>query len=303
MKKILLITLAVLSITAAKSQTIGAARSAGLGSTVTVNGMVTHGSELGIIRYLQDNTGGIGAYPGAGSASGFSVVALGDSVTITGVLKEFKNLLEIDPITAFTVHTSGNTLPAAQVITPATFDENVEGELVKIMNCTFAASGTFTGNASGNNYTVTSNSQTFVLRILPSNTSIVGTPIPTVAVDITGIASQFCNTPTVGCTSGYQLLARTISDITTSAPAGINEQSINNQLSVYPNPSSTKINFVIANGSTVKSAVLTDALGKVVYTSDKNTNSIDVSSFPNGIYYLMVETNKNKYQTKVSVSK
>jgi len=42
---------------------------------------------------------------------------------------------------------------------------------------------------------------------------LVGEVIPSGSVNLTGIMSQFCFTPTTGCTSGYQLLLRTLNDI------------------------------------------------------------------------------------------
>ena len=85
----------------AKSQVISidSARSLPLGTVVTVSGVVTNGSELGIIRYFQDQTGGLCAY-----SSTLSTVNRGDSITIKGTLKSYNNLLEMDPVTSIVVH-------------------------------------------------------------------------------------------------------------------------------------------------------------------------------------------------------
>ena len=50
---------------------ISVARGMSEGSVVTIEGIVTNGSELGIIRYIQDETGAIPAYPGSGSIGDF----------------------------------------------------------------------------------------------------------------------------------------------------------------------------------------------------------------------------------------
>ena len=100
---------------------ISQARMQSLGSSVTISGIVTNGAELGPIRYIQDATGGLSAYPGTGSVS-FSCQR-GDSMTVTGVLKNYNGLLELDPITAYTVHSSGNALPTPVVITAAQIGE------------------------------------------------------------------------------------------------------------------------------------------------------------------------------------
>src|SRR5688572_27382102 len=96
--------------------TIAAARALGAGSTVTVSGIVTNGPELGVIRYFQDATGGLSAYSTNSSlppnSTAFSSLMPGDSIIVTGTLKSYNNLLELDPVTALIVVTSGKPLPA-----------------------------------------------------------------------------------------------------------------------------------------------------------------------------------------------
>ena len=62
--------------------TIAEARASAEGTTVTVRGIVVNGSELGPIRYMQDETGAIAAYDFAATAD----VVAGDSIEVTGVL-------------------------------------------------------------------------------------------------------------------------------------------------------------------------------------------------------------------------
>ena len=124
---------------------IAAARTQPLGSTVTVRGVVTNGSELGIIRYLQDATAGIGLYDNANTAG----MQRGDSVEVTGILYEFSGLLEISPLTSVNLISSGNALPAIQTTTIPSLGESLEGELVKVNNVSFVNAGaTFSGNAT-----------------------------------------------------------------------------------------------------------------------------------------------------------
>ncbi|MBK9452830.1 MAG: T9SS type A sorting domain-containing protein [Bacteroidetes bacterium] len=186
------------------AQTIATVRTASIGSTVTVRGIVTNGSELGSIRYVQNGTAGIAIY-----GSNLSSLQRGNSVVATGPLTNYNNLLEVTPVNSFT-DLGPQTLPAFQTITVPQMNETTEGELVRFDNCTFAlGGGTFAGNT---NYNVTSGGQTLQVRI--ANTSpLVGTVIPAAAVHLTGIASQFCVNPTSGCTTGYQLLLRDANDI------------------------------------------------------------------------------------------
>ena len=94
MKNILIIILVISSLETAFSQDIAIARTQPLLSTVTVTGIVTNGSELGEIRYIQDGTAGIALYDTTAN-SYLSNVLRGDSITITGGLDVFNGLLEI----------------------------------------------------------------------------------------------------------------------------------------------------------------------------------------------------------------
>jgi len=69
MKKIIITALLFVGIltTGYAQENILEAREMPIGTVVTVKGIATNGSELGIIRYMQDATAGIAAY---GSAVG-----------------------------------------------------------------------------------------------------------------------------------------------------------------------------------------------------------------------------------------
>lgn len=300
MRTILLLASTLAFVLQSKAQmTIAAARAAAVGSTVTVTGIVTNDKELGtFIRYFQDGTAGIAAYSSTASVAGFTNVAIGDSITVTGPTKQFNNLLEIDPIQGFTVNASAKPLPAPMVVTPSGFVESTEGRLIQIQNCMFSASGNF---ASNTNYTLTSSSQTFVMRVVSTATSIIGTPIPTGAVNVTGISSQFCSSPSTGCTTGYQLLPRTLADITSFS--GIKESSLASQpISVYPNPASSKISFNV-NNEIVSGVTVTDNLGRTVIASKENADHLDVSKLSNGVYFIVIATDKHIYNSKFTIER
>lgn len=295
MKKLLFLACTCTLALNTQSQNIATVRTAALGTTVTVRGVVVNGGELGIIRYVQDNSAGIAAY-----GSTLTSVNRGDSILISGELKEFKNLLELDPIEGYTIIPNGH-LPTPQVITPSQFGEAHEGELLKVLNCSFGTSGTFAANT---NYTVTSNGQQLVVR---TNTSspIVGTSIPSGTTHIIGVGSQFCNTPTSGCTFGYQLLIRDASDLTTShtstVTTGVSKVEETASISVFPNPVTNNLNFKINKNEPVTSVTITDVSGRVVYSNDQATTTIDISGLAHGLYNLNVSTEKNNFQTKFVV--
>lgn len=206
MKKIALsfICLVVAGLQAFSQNTIAEARALPIGTTVTVRGIVTNGSEIGSsIRYLQDNTAGIAGY----SYNFLHTFLRGDSVVITGVLKNYNQLLELDPVTSAEVLAQGKPLPDPQVITPGQLTEPYEAELVTMIGVTFAnGGGVFAGNT---NYNVTANGETAQVRVNVAS-NLVGKIIPTDEVTIIGICSQFHYTdPNLG----YQLLLRDTLDI------------------------------------------------------------------------------------------
>ena len=124
----------------------------GLGSTVTVSGIVT--ADFNLTKtdvYVQDATAGINLY----SATRYFDYQLGDSITVTGTILQFRGLTEISPDpTLFVIHSHGHTVPDPKILTAAevnlTFNsddytEPNEGRLVRINNVTFNASnGTVT---------------------------------------------------------------------------------------------------------------------------------------------------------------
>ena len=205
----LFIALSVLCAGTSPAQSVADARNAAIGSSVTIFGIVTSGPSLGGVRYVQDATGGIAAFPGSGSVPGFSP-SPGDAITLTGTLTEYSGLLEITPISAFTVNSTGNALPEPEVITPDGLDEPVESRVVRLEGVYFSGSGVF----SAGTWPVQAGAQVANVYFRTGH-PLIGTAVPTGPVDITGIASQY--DPSVPYTSGYQLLPRDASDITPHA--------------------------------------------------------------------------------------
>jgi len=204
MKKTFFISLLLLGIfsTGYTQNTILEARQMGEGAVVTVKGIVTNGSELGVIRYFQDNTAGIAAY---GSLVGS--VNRGDTITVTGTLKNYYQLLEIDPVTSVVINSTGNPLPEPILLTPAQLSEPYEGMLVKVNNVVFNDGGqAFTGN---NKYEFSADGEIGYIYV-KNGQNMVGTVIPTGPVNLTAICAQFdFSNPN----AGYQLLPRDLDDI------------------------------------------------------------------------------------------
>ncbi len=190
-------------------ENIAEARSMNIGETITVTGIVTNGSELGSIRYFQDETAGIAAY-----GSQLSDIERGDEITVTGVLKDYNYLLEIDPVTSFTVNSSNNEI-SPTIVNISELGESTESELVQFDNVTFANGGeTFGSNTSYTFSDGTNNATTYVR----SSSPLVGELIPVGNISIVGIASQYSySSPN----SGYQLIIRDLDDLIGSGAISI----------------------------------------------------------------------------------
>jgi phosphatidylserine/phosphatidylglycerophosphate/cardiolipin synthase-like enzyme len=185
-----------------QSISIQEARATALGATVTVRGLVTNGSEFGKTRHFQDGTGGLAAYPGTGSVSGFDTsVGVGDSIEITGVLTNFQGLLELSPILNFDIISSNNPLPEPIQISLDLLNEDYESQLVQLDCISFLAQGTFNGSGTYSIADENGNNSQIYLR---TENDLQGTLVPEEPIHLTGVLSQFFD---------YQLLPRGQADI------------------------------------------------------------------------------------------
>jgi phosphatidylserine/phosphatidylglycerophosphate/cardiolipin synthase-like enzyme len=186
------------------SQTpISQARLLSVGSVVTVRGIATNGSELGKIRYLQDGTAGIAAFPSNGSQAGFdTTVKAGDSIEVTGTLVLFHGLLEISPITSWQIISSGNPLPAPKPIALADLNDDLEGQLVSVECVNFDNAGGIFANAG--TYNIVDADGTSAKIYIRTSHPLQNTPIPNGTVHLTAILSEY---------DDFQLLPRSTDDL------------------------------------------------------------------------------------------
>ncbi len=204
------LTLIVSIVSALQAQnSIAEARAGSAGETVTVTGVVTNGSELGTIRYMQDQSAGIAVY-----SSGMSGINRGDSVTVTGVLKEYKTLLELDPVTSVEVINTGNPFPEPIVLSPAQFAEQYEGMLVRVNHVEFAVSGEFERNS----YSFISYGENGQLYISSYGSPLIGLEIPAEPVSLVGPLGSYNGT--------YQVLPRDQFDLITSSVINLTSEPL-----------------------------------------------------------------------------
>ena len=97
------------------------------GEFIETRGIVT--AIGGYFYFIQD---GEGDYSGVYVYNSPGDLALGDDITIIGNVAEYNGLTQISDVSTTTIHSSGNTLPAARVLTTgAVASELNEGMLVK----------------------------------------------------------------------------------------------------------------------------------------------------------------------------
>ena len=90
-------------------------------------------------------------------------IARGDSITVTGELADFQDLMEITDVTSFTNHGQTN-MPSPMSISVSDLNETNESMLAQIMQCNTDSTGTFKDNAD---YIYKSSGDSFLLRIQP----------------------------------------------------------------------------------------------------------------------------------------
>lgn len=73
-----------------------------------------------------------------------------------------------------------------------------------------------------------------------------------------------------------------------------------NKIKVFPNPTNDKIS-IIQNISGTYNLVISDALGRLIYTSTFNGSACEVEckNFATGIYFVNVYNNENMFNCKI----
>lgn len=168
---------------------IADARTKAAGETVTIKGVVA--ANLKNTISIQDATGGIAVRP---TSLGLTV---GDEVTLTGKLADYRGLLQLDPATVVEKGTNIGA-PAAKVVTGADVNESNESQLVTVKNVTLnSVTGTSWKNFTANDGT------NFIVR--DETGELLSLKVGTTYESISGIVQQFDN--------DYQIIPRSQTDI------------------------------------------------------------------------------------------
>lgn len=182
--------------------TIAEVRGQAIGTTVTVKGKVA--AKLKNTISIQDETGGIAVRPTSLN------VSVGDEVTLTGKLADFKGLLQLDGA-AIVNNAPGGEVPKAKVVALNEINEKLESQLVTVNNTTLSIATS--GNGWVNYKAVDGQGNSALVR--DETGELTSLRADANYESITGIVQQF--------DSDYQIIPRSSQDIvedsTTLRPA------------------------------------------------------------------------------------
>ncbi|WP_412060930.1 CHRD domain-containing protein [Rubrivirga sp. IMCC45206] len=292
--------------------TIGEARAAGVGATVTVEGTVTRA--MGDFLYIQDETAGLAIRQVEGDlfeAVADGSVGPGTVLRVSGTLSAFRQSLQIneDDLAGFEA-LGTEAIPAAQTVTLAELAANgeaYEDELVRIEDVTIQGSGAFepattygASDGSGANGVVT-------VRVPNAGDSTVdGTDVPAGPVALVGIVGQF--SPDEVPDIGYQLLLISADDVN---PEGVaSEGGPDGALTLaLANPirGAALVTFGAERAGPVRLAVF-DALGREVAVlasgdapAGPRTATLDAATLAPGVYLVRLTTDAGSVTRTVTV--
>lgn len=101
--------------------------------------------------------------------------------------------------------------------------------------------------------------------------------------------------------SSYDLLVTC--NTASGGNASIFENSIDNDIKIFPNPTTGIIN-VTSNESTIESIHVFDMSGRVIIANQiNNFNNINLEEVVNGFYFVIIKTDKGSVTKKITVSK
>lgn len=91
----------------------------------------------------------------------------------------------------------------------------------------------------------------------------------------------------------------TIMESLLSSALGVNHNIFNNDLQLFPNPVTTRLNLNLDNDMDVKSITVLDINGRQVLHSEVNLSSLNVSTLKSGVYFVSIHTNRGVVNKKI----
>jgi endonuclease I len=218
--------------------------------------------------------------------------SIGDSLVITGLVKEHFGLTEIVDVTAFELIKTDREVPPPAVISAADIGEDWESVLIRLENatCTF--------REHWNNFDMWRVNDGTAEANVRNNDVMSFSPALNNNYTVTGILNYDY--------SEFKIELRTFTDILT--PTSVAERPHSIKFSVYPNPADDLLTINIASSnSEMAQFVLTDFMGRVVWQEDillhpeNNTVKFSVNDLPVGVYLLKIRKEQKVGYQKIIV--
>ena len=251
----------------------------GIGASVTISGIITADYNLSYTDiYVQDATAGIDIY----SPERYYNYQIGDSITVTGTITQYRGLTEISPDSAlFIIHSHGNKIPEPAELTaeevnltfnPEDYTEPNEGRLVRLNGVTYNAA----------NETVTDGTGTtgaYFGSIIP----------PGGTFDLIGILKQYKpGTPiSAPFTGNYEVNPRSQADIIVSAgPTYLTKPQEEN---ILPNSVTIKFKTLQTSQAVIKYGKTVTYTDSVIVPGADTVHTVMITGlWPSTVYHYQV---------------
>lgn len=251
-----------------------------MNDAVITSGIVT-GAKAGYGYFIQDGTG---AWNGIFVNDATNSPALGDEVEITGTVQENFTFTRLSPVTGYTVVSTGNAVPAAEIVSPtAAATEQWESVLVTVADMECLTTPNQYGEWDISNWQGT---------LMVDDDLYATSPIAGNFYSITG--------PMYFAYNIWRILPRSASDL--GVGTGVSEIA-DASFNTYPNPASDML-YVELTSSTGRTELnLIDASGRVVLNDVITTDRavVNTSAYANGVYMLTVRTNNGLRSQRIAI--
>ncbi|MCL2291293.1 MAG: chitobiase/beta-hexosaminidase C-terminal domain-containing protein [Bacteroidetes bacterium] len=249
----------------------------------TGNAVVTHIQEFNNVKYIQDGSAAIMIFDRDGIIQG-GIVAGDQLSNIMGTLSNYFGMLQIIPTQTCSVTGWWQTVPYTLITVNQLDDDHnnpVQAKVIRLENVMFTQTGNWD---RGKYYNLKQNGMEYdsVVYTDKFEATYIGTPLPTIAVGITGV----CNFK--GAT-GIQTKNRIVpmDDVSAVKITDINKSAIK----LAPNPANSFVNIMIGSPMRLEMYSL---LGTLITTEtlSEGSNTISVSNYPSGVYMMkLIDTN------------
>ena len=82
-------------------------------------------------------------------------------------------------------------------------------------------------------------------------------------------------------------------------PLSLNDYSIENQVTLYPNPTSGLLNLNFREDTVLSSVIITNISGSKVLEIKEPVDNIDLSEYPSGVYFIKFSTDKGAINKRI----